>query len=167
MARFTKALRQQLVRDFAEKNGGWFDPAAFLSEVRKAGDKHPAYEWFEWDDNKAAHEFRLDQARDFARGLIVSFEVRTTHRGSMRVVAQSAPLLLSPINGRKGGGGYFITDPNDPSHMMELCLQAAQSMRWFISRYEGALRYAGVNVAPFEKVQEVLEDMAPRRAEAA
>lgn len=162
MARFTKALRQQLVRDFAEKNGGWFDPAVFLSEVRKAGEKHPAYGWFEWDDGEAAHEFRLDQARDFARGLKVVFEVQTMNRGTLRVVEQSAPMLVSPMAGRKGGGGYFITDPDDPAHMIELCLQAAQSMRWFISRYEGALRYAGINTAPFEKVQAALEDMAPQ-----
>lgn len=162
MARFTKALRQQLVRDFAEKNGGWFDPAAFLSEVRRQGTKHLAFEWFEWDDSKAAHEFRLDQARDFARGLIVIFEVKTMHRGSLRVVEQSAPMLVSPMAGRKGGGGYYITDPNDPAHMIELCLQAAQSMRWFISRYESALRYAGVNTAQFEKAQAALEEMAPQ-----
>jgi hypothetical protein len=162
MARFSKSLRQQIVREFAEKNGGWFDPAAFLAEVRRQGSKHPAWEWFEWDDNKAAHEFRVDQARDFARGLVVVFEVQTMHRGSLRIVEQSAPLLVSPVAGRKGGGGYFVTDPNDPQHMIELCLQAAQSMRWFIGRYESALRFAGVNMAPFEKAQAALEETVPQ-----
>lgn len=156
MARFTKALRQQLVKDFAERNDGWFDPAAFLAEARDGGESHPAYEWFEWDDDKAANEYRLDQARDFARGLVVKFEVRAIHRGSFRVVEQSAPLAMSPMTGRRGGGGYYITDPNDPTHMLELRRQAAQSLRWFLSRYEAALTDAGVSTAAFEKAQAAL-----------
>ncbi len=157
MARFTKALRQQLVRDFAEGNGGWFDPAAFLADVRALGDSHPAFEWFEWNDDKAANEYRLDQARDFARGLVVKFEVKTLHRGSFRVVEQSAPLAISPMDGRNGGGGYFITNPNDPAHMIELRRQAAQSLRWFLSRYGAALTSAGVSTVAFEKAQAALD----------
>jgi hypothetical protein len=157
MVRFTMALRQKIVEEFAEKNGGWFDPAAFLESVRRAGTKHPAFVWFEWDDDKAAHEFRLDQARDFARGLVIRFEVRTQHRGAFRIVEQSAPLIMSPIAGRKDGGGYFVTDPNDPAHMAELCRQAAQSLRWFVSRYEAALRFAGVSLTPIERAQSALE----------
>lgn len=162
MARFTKALRQQIVQEFAEKNGGWFDPPAFVAAVQKAGPKHPAFEWFEWDDRNAAHEFRLDQARDFARGLVVRFEVRTMHRGSFRIVERTVPLALSPVGERRGGGGYYMTDPNDPEHMAELCRQAAQSLRWFISRYEGALAYAGASVGPLEKAQLALENIAPQ-----
>lgn len=166
MARFTKALRQQVVRDFAEQNGGWFDPAVFLAEVQKVGAAHLAYEWFEWDDDKAAEEHRLDQARDFARGLTVRFEVRAVHRGAMRVVEHSAPLAVSPMGSRRNGGGYYITDPNDPAHMAELCRQAAQSLRWFISRYEGALAYSGVGVSGLQKVQAVLEDTTAEKAAA-
>lgn len=165
MARFTKALRQQIVQEFAEKNNGWFDPAAFLQSVRKAGNKHPAFEWFEWDGDKAAHEFRLDQARDFARGLRISFEVRTVHRGSFKIVEQSAPLALSPVAGRRGGGGYYMTNPNDPAHMDELRRQAAQSLRWFLSRFSSVLVDAGVSTAPFEKAQAALE--GPLQKEAA
>lgn len=157
MARFTKELRQQIVQSFAEQNGGWFDPAAFLAAVRKAGAKHPAFEWFEWDDERAAHEFRLDQARDFARGLVIRFEVQTIHRGGFRIVEQSAPLILSPIGGRNDGGGYFVTDPNDPTHMEELRRQAAQSLRWFISRYSAALADIGIGLTAFERAQAALE----------
>lgn len=157
MARFTKALRQQIVREFAEANGGFFDPAAFLLHVQSAGPGHPAFSWFEWDDASAATEYRLDQARDFARGLVVRFEVNVLHRGVFRVVDQSAPLALSPLGGRRNGGGYYMTDPNDPAHMEELCRQAAQSLRWFLSRYEAALTYAGIGVGGFEKAQAALD----------
>lgn len=166
MARFTRAIRQQIVREFAEKNGGWFDPARFLSHVEKQGEKHPAWEWFEWDDDNAANEFRIDQARDFARGLVIRFEVQSLHRGKFKVTEHTVPLAVSPVSGRRGGGGYYITDPNDPAHMAELCYQAAQSLRWFLSRYEGALRYSGVDIAPLEKTRSVLEGMT-EQAEAA
>lgn len=153
MARFTRQLRQQLVRDFAERNGGWFDPAAFLIEVQEQGVTHPAYDWFEWNDEAAATEFRLDQARDFARGLVVQFEVRSFFRGAIHISQETAPLALSPLANRNRGGGYYITDPNDPAHMTELCRQAAQSLRWFISRYEGALKYAGIPVASLQEME--------------
>lgn len=162
MARFTRAARQQIVRDFAEKNGGWFDATRFLAEVQKKGEAHPAWEWFEWDDDNAANEFRLDQARDFARGLTIRFEIKSVHRGAFRVTEHTVPLAVSPIGGRRGGGGYFITDPNDPSHMAELCLQAAQSLRWFLSRYEGALKHAGISISSLERMQTSLESMIPQ-----
>lgn len=160
MARFTKDLRQQIVREFAEQNGGWFDPAAFVAAVKKAGKKHPAWGWFQWDDDRAAHEFRLDQARDFARGLVVRFEVKTIHRGSFKIVEQSAPLALSPVGNRREGGGYYLTDPNDPAHMDELCRQAAQSLRWFLSRYSAALAHVGMSATGFERAQAALENNA-------
>ncbi len=167
MARFTKALRQQIVRDFATQNGGWFDPAAFLASVRECGPEHPAWSWFEWDDANAANEFRIDQARDFARGLVVRFEVQTLHRGSFKIVEASAPLALSPVSSRKGGGGYFITDGNDPDHIDELCRQAAGHLRWFVSRYEAALLHAGIQPSSFEKAQAQLDASSVRRLQAA
>jgi hypothetical protein len=157
VSRFTKALRQQIVSEFTAKNGGWFDPSAFVAEVQRVGSEHPAYEWFQWDDDKAAQEFRLDQARDFTRGLIVRFEIRTMHRGSLRIVEHSTPLVISPLATRNDSGGYYLTDPNDPAHMAELCRQAAQSLRWFIGRYEGALAFAGVNIGSFDRARTALE----------
>lgn len=156
MARFTKALRQQIIREFAEAQGGVFDPAAFLNAVRDAGEEHPAFEWFEWDDDKAALEYRLDQARDFARGLVVRFEVQEVHRGKMRITERSAPLLISPVGKRKDGGGYLVTDPGDPVHMEELRRQAAGSLRWFISRYEAVLAHVGAT-QQFERTLILLE----------
>lgn len=162
-----KALRQKVVQEFSEKNGGWFDPARFLTYVEKQGAKHPAYEWFEWDDDKAATDFRLDQARDFARGLVVRFEVQTVHRGAFRIVERTAPLALSPVGNRRGGGGYYMTDPNNPEHMDELRRQAAQSLRWFLSRYGAVLVHAGVGLAALEKAQVALENFGEGHAEAA
>lgn len=161
--RFTRELRQKIVSEFAVKNGGWFDPALFLASVREVGQEHPAWEWFQWDDERAALEYRLDQARDFARGLVVRFEVEEVHRGKMRITERSAPLILSPMGKRKDGGGYFVTDPSSAEHMDELRKQAAQSLRWFISRYEAVLSHVGVGLAPLERVRALLDDQTEHK----
>lgn len=155
MAVFTKALRQKIVEDFARQNNGWFDPRAFLMHVREAGADHPAFEWFEWDDEAAAEAYRIDQARDFARGLVVKFDVRTIERGPVRIA--QVPLVTSPVATRKSGGGYYLTDPQDRGHMAELRRQAATDLRWFIRRYAGAIEAAGGDVETLEALHGLLE----------
>lgn len=150
--RFTKEMRQQIVREFAEAHGGVFDAAAFLGEVNQVGKSHPAYAWFEWSDRKAAREYRLDQARAFAQGLRIRFEVETIEHGAVKVVSRSMPLVISPINRRSAGGGYNLTDPNDPAHLAELSRQAAQQLRWFVERFQSALDFAEISadeITPF------------------
>lgn len=140
MARFTRALRQQIVEDFARRNNGWFDPQAFLSHVRNEGPDHPAFEWFTWDDKAAADAHRLEQARDFARGLVVKFEVEEVRpRGKVRVVTQEAPFAVSPAATRKSGGGYYLNDPKDTDHQAELRRQAATDLGWFLRRYASVI----------------------------
>lgn len=162
--RYTRETRQQIVKDFAEQNGGMFDAALFLANVRIEGEAHPAFGWFEWNDDKAAHEYRLDQSRDFARGLVIKFEVEEIHRGKLRIAERNAPMVLSPLGGRRSGGGYVITDPADGEHMDELRRQAAQSLRWFISRYEAVLAHSGVNLPMLERMQALLEEVEHKEA---
>lgn len=157
MTKFTRDLRQRIIKEFAEQHGGVFDAAAFLGEVQQVGTSHPAWEWFEWNDDKAAREFRLDQARDFARGLTVRFEIQTVNLGKVTVTTATAPMVVSPIDQRKMGGGYVVHDPNNPTHMAELCRQAAQSMRWYISRFESAVAHAGGEIATLQSLCQRLE----------
>lgn len=155
--RYSKDLRQQIVREFAERNGGSFDAAAFLSEVNQVGKPHPAYDWFEWNDRRAAREHRLDQARAFAQGLRIRFEVETVERGSVKMISRSMPLVISPVSTRSTGGGYKIADPNDPAHLAELARQAAQQLRWFKERFEVALAFADIPTKNIEAMIKRLE----------
>ena len=145
--RYSKELRQQIIEDFARDHGGTFDAAVFLGVVQQVGKEHPAYEWFEWSNQKAAREHRLWQAREFAIGLKIKFEVETVDRGKVRLVSTTAPMVISPLDTRKDGGGYFVTNPANPDHMREHCRQAALSLKLFLARYEGAVVYAGGNSA--------------------
>ena len=157
MAKFTKALRQQIIEDFARENNGWYDPRAFVAHVAKVGSEHPAYDWFTWDDVAAAEAFRLKQAREFASELVVVFKVEEVGSGPVRIVERTAPLLTSPEKSRQSGGGYYLTDLTDEEHLAELCRQAARDLHWFMTRYGAVVAKAGGDMASLQGLLRRLE----------
>lgn len=168
MSRISKEQRQQIVEEFARRHNGTYNPLLFLEEVRRAGEQHPAYDWFEWDTAKAAHQYQIEQARNFARDLRVKFTVEEVPRSSgMRVRETVVPMVISPMADRKNGGGYVLMDPNDPEMMAEHALQAAVALRAWFKRYQAVLIHAGVKPARIEGVICSLESLAPAHREAA
>ena len=156
---FDKSLRQQIIADFAKRHGGLYDPAAFLAEVRRRGEAHPAYAWFRWDDGEAANEYRLWQARVFARDLTVKFKIESVGRtGTVRVIETEMPMIFSPLDGRRDGGGYTLTNPNDPEHMTALCNEASVALTSWLKRYRACLLSVGAGPEHFERVADLLAD---------
>jgi hypothetical protein len=140
-----KAERQKIISDFAQRHGGTYDPAMFVAEVRKAGESHPAFDWFIWDDDEAAEQHRLWQARVFAQGLVIKFTVQEVgQRGKLRIVHQEMPLVISPMENRNRGGGYFLSNPTDPEHIAMLAREAAVSLQSWTNRYGAAMHAAGI-----------------------
>ncbi|WP_267355603.1 MULTISPECIES: hypothetical protein [unclassified Methylobacterium] len=164
MSGFTKAIRQRIVEEFARRHGGSYNAAAFVEEVRKVGPKHPAYGWFEWNSNRAALLYQIEQARDFARDLRVTFSVVVVNNGrrSVQVRETALPLVLSPMDGRQTGGGYVLTDPDDPAHLAEHRRQAATALRSWWSRYQSAAVQAGCSTDTVEDI--ILKLEAPSNA---
>lgn len=157
MARFKRSLREQIVREFTARHGGLFDPEAFVLEVKRKGAEHPAYEWFEWDEEKAATAYWIEQARDFVRDLKVTFSVEIIGRNqSITIREMDAPFAISPLGARRGGGGYYLTDPTNPEHMAELCDQARRDLDAWLRRYSAAAAHVGMNVAPIERLMSLL-----------
>lgn len=166
MPRFTKEFRQQIIREFAVRHNGHFNPHLFVEEVKGQGENHPAYGWFTWDRDKAAHDHWLWQAREFASGLQVKFMVEEVGRNKAMVVREVAvPFSLSPVNTRRQGGGYIVSDPNDPAHMAELCRQAATDLSGWLRRYEAALVHAGGTVAVIQRQLNLLKTASPQDTE--
>ena len=159
MGTFTKALRQKIVTEFATRHNGTYNPSLFVEEVRRTGSSHPAYAWFEWDQNKAALAHQVEQARDFARDLRVTFTVQVVNGGkrSVKVRETAMPLVLSPMDGRRSGGGYLLVNPDDPAYMAEHAGQAAQALRSWWSRYESAAEHVGINASDVEAMIAKLE----------
>jgi len=163
-----KAERQKIVEDFAKRHEGQFDPALFVKEVERRGESHAAYAWFTWDDEEAASEHRLWQARVFAQGITVKFKVEEVGRkGAIRIVESEMPLILSPMAGRNEGGGYILTDPHNEEHMAMLCGEGATALRSWLRRYSAALHIAGIPQRVFEHAAEAMERRAGGEAEEA
>lgn len=164
MGRLNPTERQAILDDHVARHGR-YDPAVFVAEA--ASSQHPAHGWFEWDDQSAAGEYRLWQAREFVRGLRIRFTIEMQERNVKGAIEREAPAFLSPVAGRKAGGGYHPVDPNDPEHMRELCRQAAASLGTWLRRYEAALDHAGVTHARVEKLRAALEAASEDAAKAA
>lgn len=145
--KFTKETRRKIVQEFATRHNGVFNPRLFLEDVKRTGPEHPAYGWFTWDDAEAAEKHRVEQARDFASGLRIKFEVEEIRpQGVISVRVVEAPLLISPTEARANGGGYVLTDPRNPDHIRELCRQAAKDLRSWAERYSSVLSFAGMEI---------------------
>jgi hypothetical protein len=163
----TRKDREAIIRAFTAAHGGQFDPSVFVDEVEAAGEAHPAFDWFEWDDDAAARQFRLEQARAFTRGIRVSFKVETIGGGTFRVRELMVPAMLSPLDGRPRGGGYIETESGNPDHLAEYCLQAARDLEAWLRRYSGAAVASGASLAPIEQLIARLHHAATPRDEAA
>ena len=161
----SKADRQKIVAEFCARHGGRYEPAAFLSEA--ASPQHPAHDWFTWDDEAAATQHRLWEARNFVRDLRVSFRVETIQRGVSGVVMVEAPAMISPAAARKAGGGYVAVGPDSPCAMAALSAEAAKALAAWMRRYGGAVAWAGGSVAAIEKQAALLEKASAREVEAA
>ncbi len=120
MSKFTKQRRQEIVRDFAVRHNGHYNPRLFLEEVKREGEKHAAYDWFQWDTEKAAFAHHLEQAREFAQDLRVVFTVEAVGGAkNLKVKEAPMPLVISPMENRSTGGGYLLVDPKDPAYIAE------------------------------------------------
>lgn len=162
----TQKQRQEIIAEYAARHDGVWDAHGFLDEVRNSNGSHPAYKWFTWDRDVAATRWQVEEARRFAQGLRVKFEVREVGRNApLPIKSHEVPFLLSPLSKRQAGGGYFVTDLNRKDHVAELCAQAALSLRQFIRRYSAAIEHVGLSVEEYEKHADML-DKASRSVDA-
>lgn len=75
MTQDRRAQIRQILADLETKTGR-LTPDSVVAHA--AQENSPLHEYFEWDDSKAAHAHRLDQARSLITS--VKVEVRTEHR---------------------------------------------------------------------------------------
>ena len=157
---FTKKDRQRIIDCYLAASGAnMFVPSEFIDWL---GDKpdHEAYDLFYGiDDAAAAREHRILLARQMANGLRITAQVSTApQRASVvQVAVREFPALVSPISGRKEGGGYLAFDPNDAAHAAELRRQAATALRGWLARYRGVVEMGGLDVSPIEEIAAQIE----------
>jgi hypothetical protein len=160
MSGFPKKERQRIIDEYLAATGrNMFVPGEFIDWLGGNPD-HEAYEWFYgMDDADAAREYRIALARRMASGLRIVAQVSAAP-DSAQVVQFSTrefPAYVSPVAGRKDGGGYSPFNPDDPVLMAELRCQGAQALRSWLDRYRGAAESTGVDVTPIERIVEALQ----------
>jgi hypothetical protein len=147
--------RQAIIDGYLAATGrNMFNASEFIDWLAGRPD-HEAYEWFYgMDDATAAREHRIALARSMASGLRITAEVQETPPASapVKVEVREFPALVSPVAGRKDGGGYQPFNPDDPEMVAELRRQGAQALRSWLARYRGVADLIGVDVAPIEEI---------------
>lgn len=147
MARFAKTERQRIIDGYlAETGRNMFHAGEFIDWLAEKPD-HVAYPWFfAKDDAAAAREWRMQMARQMAAGLrIVAKVSEAPAEGStVNVTVREFPAYLSPVSGRKAGGGYAPFDPSDVGDMAELRRQGVMALHSWLKRYRGAFSEAEV-----------------------
>ena len=158
MSNFTAKQRQKIIDGYLAATGrNMFQPAEFIDWLGEQPE-HEAYPWFYGtDDTTAAREYRIILARRMASGLrIVVQDSTPDNQQVVHITTREFPAFVSPVAGRKDGGGYSPFDPKDPEMMDELRAQGAQALITWLTRYRGAAEASGVNVKPIEKIAEAL-----------
>lgn len=155
MAGFPMKKRQAIIDGYLAATGrNMFIPSEFIDWLAGQPD-HEAYEWFYgMDDAAAAREYRIQMARSMANGLRITAKVQETALAAapVKVAVREFPALVSPMAGRKDGGGYQPFNPDDPEMVAELRRQGAQALRSWLARYRGVADQIGVDVAPLDEI---------------
>lgn len=155
MAGFPMKERQAIIDGYLAATGrNMFVPAEFVDWL--ADQPHnPAYPLFYgMDDATAAREHRISLARNMAAGLRITARVQeASPKGKpVTVSIREFPAMVSPVEGRKSGGGYVNFDPDDAALAAELRRQGAQALRAWLARYRGIAEAGGLDVCAIEEI---------------
>ena len=151
--RFTKEKRQGLIDGYLAASGrNLFVAGEFIDWLGQ----HPEHECYDWffglDDQAAAREFRIGLARRLASGLRIVLHTReeTSKSKIVQIAVREYPAFVSPMQGRRSGGGYAPFDPMDAEAMAELQRQGRTALRSWLARYASA--FAGVDLTAIKEI---------------
>lgn len=95
------AAMQATLEALAHKHGGVLKPQVVVKAAEP--EKSPLHHWFQWDDSKAAHEYRLEQARRLIQVSVTMME----RPNSDPVIVRT---FVSLPSDRKDGGYRLLAD---------------------------------------------------------
>lgn len=134
MTRHSQDIRQELLR-IAESNSGVLKPEDVVHAAESV--TSPLHSHFEWDDSKAAADYRLFQARNLIR---VTVQYLSPEPTLSRVFVS----LLSDRG--EAGGGYrtMVNVLGDAAQRQDLLREALGELRRAEKKYGGLVELAGV-----------------------
>lgn len=157
MAGFPKKERQRIIDEYlSATRRNMFHPAEFVDWLGTQPE-HEAYDWFYGSgDADAARQHRIQLARQMANGLRIVFTHNEVEHKKISLIAREYPAFVSPLAGRKSGGGYEAFDPDNDQAQEELRRQAAVGLTSWLNRYRGCAEHIGIDVSSIENIAETL-----------
>jgi hypothetical protein len=132
-------IREEIER-LREANDGHLHPEQVVDFARR-NRRSSLHAEFEWDDTAAAHQFRLEQARQIIR---LNIRIVPTENGDVTV-----PMYVSLVSDRKSGGGYRALEDvmSDDALREELLGQALDEFNRVRRKYQTLQELAPVFTA--------------------
>ena len=130
------SIREHLEAHYAEH--GELDPAKIVQVAKKVA--HPLHTYFEWDDKKAGHQYRLIQAEHHIRSVTVVYredgdDIRTVRR-------------YHPVRTAAGQTSYRVVEEIRADPFQRELLLRQMERDWMIFRRRGAPARGGVAGGP-------------------
>lgn len=138
------------LEEIRSKNDGALTDDIVLESARNPSS--PIHHWFDWDDNRAAQEYRRAQARK----LIRSIEVIRVPSGNPQLVrAYQANRIRQPSTPQRTV--YSTTEEmlKDPEARSRLLMRAIREATAFKTRYKALNELASV----FDAIDSIVEEM--------
>jgi hypothetical protein len=135
---FFRKAKSKVIQEELEKlvdPRGKLDPEVVVKAARKKN--HPLHDYFEWDAKKAAHAYRIDQARTLIREVKVEVKTSVT-----QVTAVSYVKDPTSISNQRGYVALHTIKPSSEA--------AKELIRQEMTRVEGALSRARALAAVLE-----------------
>lgn len=115
------------LREIASANNGVLLPERVVEAARPK--ESPLHDCFTWDDDKAAHEYRLWQARTLIRTTVRLLEVDGKQ--------QPVRMFVSLTTDRQDGGyREMVSVMLNKTHREQLLADAVEEMKRFEAKYE-------------------------------
>ena len=132
--------RKKIAQEHAKRHGGVYRPALFVEEA--SATSHPAHRWFEWDDAKAGHFWRVQRARQFVSGIRIVSEIVLNEHDPITIKSSPVPepvgkpFMVSNLSGEyvQEQSKRYVGQVTDEAY--------AELSRW-LSRYGAHLRETG------------------------
>ena len=122
-----------------EREHGKVTPQIILDDARP--DNSPLHKCFEWDDAKAAEEYRLQQARGILTALTVTVETTS------EPIQVRAFVNVSPVNEKVGSVVAVIRAMSDEESKRNVLNMAMRELRQFEKKYSALKELADVFTA--------------------
>lgn len=106
---FTNEMRLAVLRSHAAEHGGRIEPRELVTAASNSdSEAYAIRDWFEWDDSIAGNEYRVQQAREFIRSVVLppTKIVKGKDLGEIEI----RPALVHRGDGHPG---YIWTDGDD------------------------------------------------------